>query len=201
MDDNLKAQVLAAFTHGGQREEDLSEDDPRRQAGRRIGVAFTEAVAFLRTSFPNPAIRALMAMVWEIVGSKIVPFALGPAVETLSMASANRAGLPSTIILAPHNWMEQIQQDAVLQMGAVVFVGAQAVDSYNGKLQSRASFEDCIKRARAYEAEFLLTLSAHGLTTSFNDYQKKVLEDFPKGLRTDTIVPLLYTPKPFVPPA
>jgi hypothetical protein len=92
-----------------------------------------------------------------------------------------------------------VKDNPVLQMGAVVFVGSQAVDYYNGKLTYEAH-KNVLSRAYAYEAEYLLTILTMGCQT-MTEYQKGVLKRFGEGLRSKEVRPLLYTSKPFVAPS
>jgi hypothetical protein len=201
MDSKLKGDLLGAFSQQVARDKDLPDTDPRKAKFAQIGEAFTSAVAFLRSpEFPSPAMNALMTLVWDIVGHKVVPVGVGPNVQTLSFAMAERVHIPSAMILVPHEWLDQIKADPVLQMGAVAFVGSQTVDFYNGKT-THADFGDMVKRARAYEAEYLSTIKSAAPDQRFNDYQEAVLNEFPQGLSSFGIRSLLYTPRPFVAPA
>jgi hypothetical protein len=99
----------------------------------------------------------------------------------------------------PHEWLDQISQDPLLQMGAIVFVGSQIVDFHNERIGvSPEQAAISIKRARAYEAEYLLTLRKVSSTVTLNDYQHRVLQEYPSGLMTPSVAldRLLYTPKP-----
>jgi hypothetical protein len=92
-----------------------------------------------------------------------------------------------------------IQKNAIYQLGALVFVGSQAVDYYNGKIWSE--FEKAKNRARAYEAEYLMTLKEAVPDLTLNEWQQDVLGAFPEGIRSAAIKPMLYKRKAFVPPA
>lgn len=198
----LQAQVLGAFFGESVRAEKLPAGDPLRVNGQKMSDAFTNGVAFLLTSFPNNHIQSLMKLVWDVVGHRIAPVALGPQVPSLSLA-ARLDG--DAIIFMPHNWLEMIAKDPVEQMGALVFVGSQAVDFYNGRLltskeTAQEDHTNTIKRARAYEAEYLKTVKGGFPDWKFTPYQQKVLGEYPEGISTPTVASLLYLWKPFVAP-
>src|SRR5271154_7022345 len=151
MDTQTVAEMMAAFVNGGQRVEKLDADDPLRAQGMRLGERFTEGVGILK-NFPNPAIRDLMSMVWDIVCNRLVPIALGPKVPSLTFGAMGKRDKPDGIIFVPHEWEKMIEEDAVCQLGALVFVGSQAVDYYNGRVGHEP--EAMTMRARANEAEY-----------------------------------------------
>ncbi len=192
---NLHAEVVSAFIQKGANVEDLPDGDPKKVLGRNVGDTFTQGVGFLKTSFPNDAIRQLMALFWDLVGNKITPVALGPNVATLSLAVfAEADNIPRAIILPPHHWLDLVKQDPCLQMGALVFVASQARDFYNQRCIGQ--YEATIKRARGYEAEFLHTIARHSPIV-FSEYQRKTMEEYPNGLLTMSLKDLLYKSKPF----
>jgi hypothetical protein len=195
---DVVSQIAAAFLHGAKRIDTLPKDDPVRVAGEEAGAWFTDGVALLK-GFPNPAIRALAAMIWDIVGSKIVPTAMGPDVPTLSFVVLRNSDVHEAMILVPHGWVAMVQKEPLYQLGALVFVGSQTVDHYNGRVVFEPKAAE--KRARAHEAEFLLTVKKLSPMTALNDWQHGVLRDFPEGLATERVRPLLYTPKPVVAPS
>jgi hypothetical protein len=208
MKKDVLAEITAAFVHGGTRIENLPEGD-LKAAGMKIGEAFTVGVALLR-EWRNPAVRDLAAMIWDIVGHRIVGTAIGPEVPSLTLAAfgaksayqlaaAGSKLAPQAIIFTPHRWLNMIAENAPYQLGALVFVGSQAVDYYNGRVLIDP--EALKTRARAYEAEYLISLTADAPEYKLNAYQREILEDFPYGLGTASVKPLLYKHKAFVPPA
>ncbi len=202
MNKDVLAQVFAAFAQEGQNVETMPKDDPLRIAGERMGNMFTEGVLLLR-GFPNQAIQDLAMMVWDIVGNRVVLTALGPAVPSLSLAAIKMRDTGETkgIIFVPHNWPTMVREDPVYQLGALVFVGSQAVDYYNERLTTPKEAEAAKKRARAHEAEYLLAIRGISPEIPFNEWQRSVLYEYPQGLKTPSIVPLLYKSKPFVKPS
>ncbi len=192
------AEVMAAFIKGGERVEKMPKGDPLRVKGEKLGNRFTEGVAMLKL-WPSPHVRALMSMVWDIVGNRVVPIVLGPEVDSLSFAAMGDPSMPDAIIFIPHEWEKMIQEDPVCQLGALVFVGSQAVDYYNGRVTHE--FEAVKKRARANEAEYLATIRESTPDHKMNEWQQRVLDEFPSGLGSERIQKYLYRHKPFVRPA
>src|SRR5271154_6606141 len=95
-DRDLRAELAAAILSDDRTEvDDLPDSDPAKQRMRRMGDTFTMAVDFLRSQFPNEAIRALMAIVWDLVGNLVAPVVVGPDVPTLSFVVVQQGGTES----------------------------------------------------------------------------------------------------------
>lgn len=196
---DLHAQVASVFMNGGTPAEKLPDGDPKKLKAQAMGDSFTLGVGYLKTTFPNAALQKLMALVWDIMGNKLIPVAMGPDVQSVSIAVFGNPILPQAAVFLPHHWLDDLKRDPVLQMGAIVFVGSQIMDFYNRRLITEA--EQSIKRARAYEAEFLLTSRRQSPHLVLNDYQQRILNDYPEGLSSPGVQDMLYVSKPFVPPA
>ena len=135
-------------------------------------------------------INKLMANLWRLVGNKVVPIAIASEIPfgykgLFFMCEEKGFGLVRVLmanILVPVNWIQQVKEDRWKQMGGLVFVASQANDLYHQKLAQGQS-EACLKRAQAWEAEFLHYLS-HWANSGFvaDDYQKQIMNAFPKGL-------------------
>ena len=190
----ILAEVLESLSGKLPTVQDKDLEGPAKAHAKSIADSFTSGVDFLRSSFPNESIRSLMALVWDLCGSRIVPLAMGPQVPGLSFGKMGVNG----VIFAPDNWVSQIQADALYQMGAIVFVGSQAVDFYNGLMSTKEEARKVLFRARLYESEYLRTLQ--GIEGhSFNPYQQAILHEYPEGLASAPS--LVYTSKPFVAPS
>lgn len=144
-----------------------------------LGEMITSAVDFLRSTFPNKDIQRLMGLAWDAIGQGITPASLGP-VETASFVVVSGPTGPKATIMFPEGWVDLLHSDRLMQMGAIVFTGSQAVDFRNSRLIGEQ--KDVRKRALAFEAEYLLTSLEVSPTARLNDYQRKVLADFPLGL-------------------
>lgn len=201
MPDTTNALIAAFFASEGKNVKDLPDSDPLKNKGIRMGNTFTDGVHFLKSTFPSPTIRTLMGHVWNIVGHKVIPVTLGPNVTGVSLAAIRKEGIVQTVIFLPHNWLEDVKRDPVFQMGALVFVGSQAVDVYNGKVTEQRESEQTVLRARAHEAEYILHIQRMAPLVQLNDYQKDVLAAFPLGLLSPAAETLLYSPRPFTPPS
>jgi hypothetical protein len=196
VDKQTVLEMLAGFVRG-ERAERLPEGDPVRVRAEEAASYFTDGVHTLKTAFPNSAIRDLMAMVWDIVGHRIVPTGMGPNVPCLTLAAVGPKELPQAIIFIPPTWVTMIRENPIYQLGGLVFVGSQAVDFYNGRIVNEP--RDAQKRARAHEAEYLTTVLKYVPDTELNTWQRGVVNEYPQGLRN--IESLLYKRKAFVPPA
>lgn len=191
----VEAQILDTFAREGTRVDQLAEGDPLREKSWALQEAFTQGVALLKV-FPNSNIKELGTLVWDLVGSHIVPVALGPDVQSLTFSVVAKDEVQEALIFVPHNWMAVIEEDLVCQIGALVYIGSQARDYYNKRID-----KDTMPRARAFEAEFLLAFKKLLPTYTFNEWQLKSVKDYPQGLQSESIRHALYTSKPFVPPS
>lgn len=176
--------------------QDLPETDEVRHEAQETGRVFTAGVDFLAKLFPNPAINRLMKAAWDIVGQKIVPVCFGLRVQGLSFIMESPAQQP--FIATPPTWAKMAHRDPITQIGAQVFVGSQAVDYANDRLQDPSDREKVVLRARAYEAEYLMTV--RGLTPTWepNSYQEGLFRDFPEGLATPKARNVIYSIRPLV---
>lgn len=190
----LEAQILD-FLQSLRNAKELSKDDPNYNGGREVEALFTGGVDFLRSIFPNPVIRRLASVLWETVGQKITPVAWGPPVRSLSFMVTGPKSAPQAMIIAPQTWADMVSQDPIMQLGALVFVGSQAVDYAHEHFLADANVKS---RAIAYEAEFLNTVRS--LTPAWEpcDYQSSVLQEFPDGLATPKAQKITYPIRPLV---
>jgi hypothetical protein len=163
-----------------------------------IGNQFASMVDFLRDKkFPNIHIRELMDLIYNLVGSKMVPVGV-VEVETVSFMAEVKHGEKTGLILIPPKFLELCKENITMQFCALVFAGSQARDFYNDEMKKGGKYSRkvIIDRAFYYEAELLLLLKDEaGFIPT--DYQKGVLEKYPKGL--DSMPDeLKYESKPFV---
>jgi hypothetical protein len=169
--------------------EQMSDDDPIKIKGQEIANKFSEMVDKLRSS-SNPRLAALGKLTWRLVGNRVVPFAVSEDVKVIGLGIIVRGDIKLGVIMAPMDWLEQIESNPVNAMGGVVFVSSKARDYWNGKIVVPSEEDEC--RAIAYEAEYLLT----NPNLVPNDYQQKVLDKFPNGLASAP--ELVYQGKPYM---
>ncbi len=191
----LLDQILGAFVATQVNVADLPGDDPTAKLGKVCEGLFTDGVNTLRSIIPNERVRALARIVWDLVGHKRVLVALGPDVPTLSFTAVRQGDMIQGLVVLPKQWPQMVEDDPFMQLGAILFVGAQVVDFYNDRL-----FGDPGARSRwqAYEAELLITLGRTLPSWKPNDYQRQILEKFSAGLDSAGIG--LYPMKSYEPP-
>lgn len=191
----LAEQILQAFAAQGKRIDEIPEEDPARIAAEQLSDAFTQGVAYLTISH-NQNIRELSTLLWDLVGSYIVPVGIGPDVDSLTLAVVNANGASQATIFTPYHWLDMIADDGICQLGALVFIGSQARDFYNKRLD-----KNTLQRSHAYEAEFLLSIKEINARHLFNEGQIEVMSSYPQGIRSEKARGLMYTSKPFVAPS
>lgn len=194
--DSETAKAVVEMFENAQHAKDLSDEDPLLEKANFLGDGFTQVVASLRTLVDNENINRLGTLLWGLVGHKIVPVAIGPKVTTVSFLAFKYKDLSQAQIILPLDWGEMFHKDPIYQAGAVVGVGSKAIDFYNNQFNDEA----IEKRARLWEAEFLLTVLKGDPSYSLDSYQRSVVSEFPEGLRSNKAVPLLYSWKPFTAP-
>jgi hypothetical protein len=167
--------VLRRFFPGSAHIDDLDPNDPDAYEAKSLEVMFTTIVAAL-TKHGNRKIAILGQHLWEVINQRLVHVARDARPPTLSFLVATTGGVVQGIILVPVGWLAMIQVDPAMEVGAIVYVGSQAVDFFNGRLKFDSS--DRIRaRAAAYEAEFLKTLPR----STLNAYQQEILGKFSNG--------------------
>ncbi len=178
---NSLASVLAAFKPGNTvHVNQMDPQDDLAKKGRRAGDTFTDMVSGI-IGMPNERLALLGQDIWGIFHHGIVRLAMGGDVKCLSIAIVppkmlHMLGETGTkhkaAVFSPNNWIELVEKDPLMQFGAVLCVGSQAVDFYNERhLQDPLNIQ---KRALTYEAMYLNQLPEKLL----NDYQKGVVERY-----------------------
>jgi hypothetical protein len=166
--------------------EDLPPTDDLVRKTKNLGDTFTEMVDVLRSDNLQPEkIRQLGALLWCLVGSRITPLACGPNLPSLHFWAEKKSEKSLACIMCPPTWMQMVKKDPFLQFGGLVFVGSQARDYYNGKLDRQSDGPLVMERSRAFEAEYLHFLASCDFDVPIfmpNDYQKEVMKRYPKGL-------------------
>lgn len=177
MEKSTILEVLAAFNC--EKPQLLTDMDPSDPFAKKAQVAqdlFTGGVHALK-SLSNFTLSSLMSYVWDIFHYRHVLMAMGPDVPALSFALAGGKGGLKALVFAPLNWVAMVNEDPMMQLGAIIANGSQAVDFYNGLITGRDDIAVSRNRANSYEAEYLLMLDNHPL----NEYQRSILDLYPKG--------------------
>lgn len=178
-----------------------------RKKGLCVQDTFTNMVATMKDpgKVPLKPINDLMSLVWGLVGKKAIPTGMTghPMIKTLAFYAEASGGNMAVAILVPEEWPQMVREDPCMQMGALVFVGSQAKDHWNLKVVEQIvknpkqvmidtpevtmgspGENPVVIRARSYEAEFLHWVRRNEPKFAFNEYQQKVLEKFPNGLKS-----------------
>jgi hypothetical protein len=149
-----------------------------------------------------------MQDVWCIVGNDIVQCAFmgSMPVKTISFAAYGSKGNEAptkAVILLPVDYISQVETNATSAFGALVFIGSQVRDLYNGRITPLSS-QDTLERAKAYEAEYFSTLRKLGEKIGHplelrSEYEQELMQKYPKGIASID-QSLFYEPKA-TPPA
>lgn len=152
--------------------------------------SFDTLVDFLRRpeTFPNKHINESATLIWRLIGNKEIPVVLDQwGFPNISFAVFKKGDRECPMLILPKDFPNQVKEDPVFQLGIIAYMSSQARDFYVGRIKGNNS-EEINVRARAFEAEALLTLSKmaekEGITLHFNNLQEAILEKFPEGLNS-----------------
>lgn len=171
--------------------------DNRDQENEQVVAGlFSASVDFLRSQFPNPAIQRLLRFNWEVYHYGVVSVRVDRMVSAPSFVLSGVKGAPQALTILPLQWVRMFGRDPIKQMGLVVFIASQSVDYFHERVFTEA--EKVVERARAHEAEYLLTIQHLAPAWEPDRYQRSILGDYPEGLASARAQPLLYSLKPFI---
>lgn len=176
-----------------------AECTPLSMKMARIAKINSEHFSFIVDLLKNPrampilAINELMALCWNVVGSRTVQFATGPF-PTLGFSFQEMPSVKTPVIASPTDWFLRIKKDPFYQIGAVVNTASKVRDYWNGHYKLDY-LQGIMMRAAAYEVEYLkwLTVTEHP-DYQLDEYQRGIMEALPNGLNS---LPneLIYTSK------
>lgn len=173
------AAVFKAALDGAVRVEQLTGDEKAQALA--MTRMFDACVAFLSAQ-SNEVLQALGDRLWSTIHQRVVQVAIWPAVATVTFTVVRQRGVLQGMILLPSDWIERVEKDCVNELGAVVFVGSQAVAYGLGELVD--NLQGGMTRARAHEAEYLHMVHRIDPQHVFSDYHRQVMQAFPQGLRS-----------------
>lgn len=166
-----------------------------------MGECFAFAMDHLRQQSDSREVAAMAAAAWDVVHYRYAAVVGGMELESLGVIAIGdqgaAIGLPRTIgiaALVPPKWLDLIADNAVMQMGAMVFAASQLADLYAGRTGAGT-----VSRAYGYEAEFLLAVRRRFPAMPLTRYQEKLLRELPHGLASDVYKPFRQ-PVPAVAP-
>lgn len=189
----------------GQHHRDLPPGELKRNA-QRAEACITFGVGFLARNHPSPAIRALMALTYELLGAKVVeqlvwnaPLPNGQPIETVHflVVSKGQEKKLAGALLFPLDYADRTEKAPFFHLGGLVYVASQVADFWSDKFSvatARQDSRDAYNRARIHEAEYLIGLTG---VDPLNKYQRGVVAEYPQGVATPKAESLLYTHKSF----
>jgi len=150
--------------------------------------AFDACVDFLRdpNSFPNQKINQLVTLLWRLIGNQEIPLVLDKwGIGEMSFVVLGNSLQQVPFFILPVDFLRQVNENPIYQLGSIVFNASQGRDYYTGKITGKNKPE-IQRRARGYEAEALLTLQKmaeeEGATIKWTPYQLEVLRENPRGI-------------------
>jgi len=152
--------------------------------------AFDSCVDFLRDPqrFPNRDINATTTLMWRLKENKKISIVLDQwDLPSLSFIVFNMGLEQIATLIIPTDFLQQINDDPVSQLGNIAYMASQCRDFYSGKIK-RDNRNKVNNRAQAFKAETLLTLKKmaiqEGVELPLNSLQHECLTEFPNGLES-----------------
>ena len=149
---------------------------------KEIERVFTELVDEARRTLPCGVLRMTTDLFYNLVGKQITPCAISPSAQGgihFMVVGKSKDELVAVVVVPP-NWAELVKQDRKMQMGGVVYTASKAKDFATGGFQSDP--EGVEKRAKQHEAAYLHSLREIDPDWTPNEYQRRVMMQFPEGL-------------------
>jgi len=158
-----------------------------------IRQIFDNTVDFLRDEkrFPNPEINGLATLMWKLIGNRHILTVVDSSNRdsfrfVVAVNSVNRQE-QQPFLVVPANLPEITKYNPAALIGIFVYMASQCRDWWCNKIAGENE-EEIDERARAYEAEALLTLkdlAEEGeVFLDLPEVQKRRLEEFPLGLKS-----------------
>ena len=183
MEPFLFEKIFGEAKHIDSLKNESGEEDPFYKSNKLMEQEFSDLVDVMRQHkwLPLPRINTLMSLFWRLVGNKISPVAMTTAVPTVSFWCEIRQGRSIALILVPQNWHDMLVADPHYQMGALAFAASQSKDYWNHKFRPGTS-QEVKHRAWSYEAELLHYFSKTVPHFKPNEYQQKIMSEYPAGI-------------------
>ena len=143
----------------------------------------------------SPVVKDACDLLWQLVGSKIVPVATTKVINGIHFFVESKDKEFKTaraIVLLPEDFAMMSLSNPLFYMGGIVYTASKAKDYWNLKITDEKAVE---KRAQSMEAEFLNTVIRDYRHKGLNAYQKKVLEKYPEGV--ESALDVHYKTRPF----
>lgn len=178
--------MLKEFIEGQHRSEPTSND----KYYKAMVEAFDGCIDLLRDTirFPNKEINDAVKLMWHLIGNKETPVVLDQwGFPSLSFAVMGDGKKRFPFLVIPTDFLQQIDNDPVFQLGIVAYMASQCRDFYCGMITGNNS-DEVNRRARAFDVEVLNTLQElakkEGVPLTFDPLQQQYMNEFPNGLRS-----------------
>jgi hypothetical protein len=157
---------------------------------REIIAACNNCVDFLKDPrrFPNPEINKVTTLMWELVGNKhIYPVLDQWNFPSLVFMAFKMEYQQLPIIVVPADFVDQVQQNPIAQLGIISYTASQCRDFYCSRFVDHDS-QDIDARSTAYRIETFLTIermaAAEDVGIEFSPQDYMDLVKYPDGLKS-----------------
>lgn len=136
----------------------------------------------------NPHIAALASLTNHLINKNIVKLIHSFDTRTISfnyVKSHIHKSFDQAQISFSYGWAYTIYERPISTMCNLIFVASHVKDFSEKKFKKRKIVPEMTHQAKAYQAEYLLSLSKYQ-ANNFSKYHKDIILNYPQGIKTTT---------------
>ncbi len=122
------------------------------------------------------------------MGNQIIHCSIVPGSARLHFCMERKNGQSFGQFMCPEHFAEMAVERPYYTLGSLVWASSLCRDCWQNKF---LPFSNVMSRAEMWEAEFLLTCLKHE-SFHLDKYQKRIIDQFPRGLETGKSRNILY---------
>lgn len=164
--------------------EDLDPESALAKQTHTLEGLYTSLVG-ITSMHPSPCLARLGRHLWDVIHHRHSAVLMHSGVHRLSIGIVEHktTKVQQCIVLVPPAWREMFEAEPLMQLGAVIFIGSQVVDHFNGRFACESA-ERIGCRSSSYEAELLKAEERRRPASDrswLNEYHRHVLQTHPTG--------------------
>ncbi|MGD9128928.1 MAG: hypothetical protein PVJ09_00340 [Candidatus Woesebacteria bacterium] len=140
-----------------------------------------------RSSFPNKEINKIAKLMGRLIDDGHIPIVLEPNIPSIAFLLVASGVELRPHLLLPRNFIYLTGLAPEVQLGILAYAASQCRDFFCNKIR-RDNSEEVNRRARAWEAEALITLKRladqERVILRLLPFQEQMIDTFPNGLKS-----------------